>query len=111
MDLTDGAAGDSGISFENEFELNDMSIDFGAANKMSDEEKATLRNTALIAMILAIVIDIALVIGMLVYFKGFANRIVNVAETGEVFVSASAAQNQESFFKSEQSLQQGYMNM
>lgn len=68
------------ISFENEFELNDMSIDFGNENKMSDDEKITLRNTALIAMILAIVIDIALVIGMLVYFKGFANRIVNVSE-------------------------------
>ena len=70
----------SDISFENEFELNDMSIDFGNQNKMSDDEKITLRNTALIAMILAIVIDIALVIGMLVYFKGFANRIVNVSE-------------------------------
>lgn len=78
---TDDCIGED-ISFENEFELNDMSLDFSGKKEksMTIEEKITLRNTALIAVILAIVIDVALVVGMLVYFKSFANKIVNVSQ-------------------------------
>lgn len=82
-----GKENENDISFEDKFELNDMSIDFTGKKErlMSREEKITLRNTALIAVILAIVIDIIFVVGMLVYFKGFANKIINVSQIETTF--------------------------
>ncbi len=68
------------VSFEDEFDMCDMPPVTYADNArvIPPEDKTSLRNTALLAVVLAILVDAILIICLLTYFKGFAQKIVDV---------------------------------
>ncbi len=67
------------ISFDGEFAFGNGA--FGDDERIvTRTEKVTLRNTALLAVLLAILIDAVITVSLIVYFRGFAQKIVNVSK-------------------------------
>ena len=78
---------DVDIPFENEFAFSDTEFAQEPKRVMTNAEKTEFRNTALLAVILAVLIDTVLTVSMIIYFKGFAQKIVNVDKAAVVMKS------------------------
>lgn len=82
------------VSFEDGFEMEDITLlDYESEqqeNVYTNSEKKTMRNTALLAVILAVLLDAILVVWMVVYFRGLAERIVNVNQEASLSVQTQS---------------------
>lgn len=72
---------DDDISFESDFSFSETSFESecDSDSAITQTKRTALRNTALLAVILAILIDAILTVSMVIYFKGFSQKIVNVS--------------------------------